>query len=291
MSRAIVELEGCDGSWFRISGKGMGAQGIWLGTDVQGIYDAPVKTLYQAHAHQIGSDYQATRWLSRDVVFGVHIGNTPTRSWQENDSAWRKAWSYSKESKLWVTTENSTRFLKLRMSEQPQFHPEHDPHLTKVEKVVMTCVASTPWWFEADTTDTFISSGATDSGYVTVANPTDQEIWLKWVCQGPGRWVIPDFSWGDDRFRRATIDANRRISLPLQSTGQTFLVDTDPFEEQLRDPNGTQVWSLMNGVTFLYPVPAWTPPTQIPVSVSQSAAGAGIQVRAPRTWSRPWGLQ
>jgi len=268
----------------------MGKQGAWLGIDVQGIYDAPVKTLYTSHAHQIGSDYQATRWLQRDVVFAVTIGNTPGRSWQENDSAWRKAWSYSKETKLWISTENSTRYLKLRMSEQPQFHPEHDPHLTKVEKVIMTCVAADPWWYEADTVDQFVTDGVSGSGHVTVSNPTDQEIWLKWVCQGPGRWVLPDFSFGDNRFGRAQLDSARRISLPLQSAGQTFLVDTDPFEEQLRDPAGTQVWSLMNGVTFVYPVPAWTPEISLPVSVTESVAGAGVQVRCPRTWSRPWGL-
>src|SRR5690606_11651618 len=113
---------------------------------------------------------------------------------------------------------------------------------------------------------------------------TDQKIWLKWVLQGPGRWVLPDFSWKADSW------AARQISMPLQAAGQTFLVDTDPFEDQLRDANGSQVWSLMNGVTFVHPVPPYTPPTEVPVAVSEATTGVGVQVRCPRTWSRPWGM-
>ncbi|WP_280404963.1 phage tail protein [Nocardia brasiliensis] len=291
MARTLVEVEGCNGSWFTISGVGLGEQGVWLGTDVEGIYDAPVRTIYASHASQIGSTYYAKRNLQRDIVFGVAIGNTESRSWQENDSEWRKAWSYSEDTKLWITTEDSRRFLKLRISEQPQFTPEHDPNMTKVEKVVMTCVAADPWWYEEPVTDSFVATGASSSGVVTVSNPTDQEIWLEWVLQGPGRWVIPDYSWGDNRFRRAEEDKYRKISTPRANPNQVFWINTDPFADQLRDLNGSQVWSLMNGVTFLYPIPPWTPDTDIPVSVTEAAAGVGLQVRCPRNWSRPWGLQ
>ncbi|MBF6085227.1 phage tail protein [Nocardia cyriacigeorgica] len=290
MPRTLVEVEGCDGTWFTISGRGMGAQGVLLGTDVEGIYDAPVRTIYASHAAQIGSTYYGHRNLQRDVVFGVTIGSTE-RTWGENDSAWRKAWSYSQDTTLWVTTETSRRYLKLRLSEQPQFTPETDPHLRKSERVVMTCVAADPWWYEASVTDEFVTDAVAESGYVTVSNPCDQEIWLQWIAQGPGRWVLPDHSWGDNRWRRAISDAARAISLPKANPSQVFWVNTDPFADQLRDLNGSQVWSLMKGVTFMYPIPPYTPPTQVPVSVSESEQGAGLQVICPRTWSRPWGLQ
>ncbi|RBO87960.1 hypothetical protein [Nocardia puris] len=291
MARTLVEVEGCDGSRFVISGVGMGAQGVWLGTDVAGIYDAPVRTIYGSHSSQIGSTYYARRNLQRDIVFGVTVGNTTGRTWGQADSAWRKAWSYDRDTRLWITTEDSRRHLRLRLGEQPAFEPERDPHMTKVERVVMTCVAGDPWWYEEPVTDAFVATGPESQGAVTVSNPTDVEIWLEWIVQGPGRWVLPDFSWGDNRFRRAEEDRHRRISLPMARADQVFWVQSDPFADQLRDMNGSQVWSLMNGVAFLYPVPPWTPETELPVSVTDAEEGAGLQVRCPRTWSRPWGLQ
>ncbi|OHD15059.1 MAG: hypothetical protein A2Y38_25955 [Spirochaetes bacterium GWB1_59_5] len=285
MAKTLVELEGHNGAWFTLAGDGAGEQGAWLGTDLEGIYDAPVRTIYTEHAHQIGASYAGLRRLRRDIVFGVTVVNTDSDTWSDNDSEWRKAWSYTADSKLWIETEDSRRYLKLRLAEQPLFKPAHDPHQTRMERVVMTCVAGDPWWYEEDETDTWtLASGTEGAGTVTVSNPTDQEIWLKWVLQGPGRWLLPDFSWKNDEW------AERKISMPLQVAGQEFRVDTDPFEDQLRDPNGSQVWALMNGVTFLHSVPPYTPETELPISVSEAEAGVLAQVRCPRTWSRPWGL-
>lgn len=290
-TRTLVEVEGCNGSWFTISGPGMGAEGVFLGTDIDGIYDAPVKTIYTEHAHQIGASFGAFRNLRRDIVFGVTIGDTADNNWGHNDSEWRKAWSYTEDTKIWVQTEDSRRYLKVRLAEQPLFQPERDPHLMQVERVVMTVVAGDPWWYEEDAADEWtLESGTSGAGAVYIENPTDQEVWLKWVLQGPARWVLPDFSFGDNRFARAEIDRTRMISMPRQFTESTWVVDTDPFEDQLSDRAGSQIWSLMNGVTFSYPVPPYTRRTELPVSVSQAAAGVGIQVRTPRTWSRPWGL-
>ena len=43
----------------------------------------------------------------------------------------------------------------------------------------------------------------------------------------------------------------------------------------------------MKMVRFLYPIPAYTKPTPLPVSISKAAAGTSIQLRIPRPWSRP----
>lgn len=290
-NRTLVQLEGVNGSLFTLSGPGMGAEGVWLGTTVEGIYDAPVKTIWTEHAHQIGASFGAMRNLRRDIVFDVTIGDNSSLTWQEADSEWRKAWSYTEDCKLWIETADSRRHLKLRLGEQPLFKPERDPNIMQVERVTMTCISGDPWWYEDDATDSWVlTSGTAGSGTVTVENPTDTEVWLKWVLQGSARWVLPDFSFGDSRYGRGELDQTRRISMPKQAPGQTFRVDTDPFEDQLRDMNGSQVWSLMNGVTFSYPIPPYTKKTELPVSVSEATAGVGVQVRTPRTWSRPWGL-
>ncbi|WP_275232310.1 phage tail protein [Rhodococcus qingshengii] len=286
-----MQLEGVNGNLFTLSGPGMGAEGVWLGTEVEGIYDAPVKTIYTEHAHQIGASFGGMRRLRRDIVFGVTIGDTQSDNWEYNDSEWRKAWSYTEDAKLWIETESSRRYLKVRLAEQPSFRPKKDPHLMQVADMVMTVVAGDPWWYEEDETSSWqleASMATSGTGHVTVSNPTDQEIWLKWVMMGgAARWTIPDFSWMPDEWQ------TRKIVMPSMKANQVFRVDTDPFEDQLRDLNGSQVWSLMKGVTFLHSVPAYTPKTELPVSVTGVSPGVtvGIQVRSPRTWSRPWGLR
>ncbi|MGW4240903.1 phage tail protein [Nocardia sp. NPDC004722] len=293
-NRTLVEVEGCMGSWFTLSGPGMGEQGVILGTDVEGIWDAPVKTIWTEHAHQIGGSYAGHRYLKRDIVFGVWIDDIDTGSWQINDSEWRKNWAYDRDSKLWITTPDSgRRYLNVRLLEQPNFKPEKDPNLLRSGKVVMTVCAGDPWWYEEQPyTDTWVlASGTSGSGYVTIDNPTDQPVWLEWILQGGARWTIPDYSFGDNSFGRADADAARRIRMPKQKPGQTFWINTDPFEDMLRDPAGSQVWSLMNGVTYNYAIPPYTKAIQLPVSVEEASPGASVQVRVKRNWSRPWGLE
>ncbi|MFI8976921.1 phage tail protein [Nocardia asteroides] len=289
-----MQIEGCNGDLVTISGPGMGAEGVILGTDLEGIYDAPVRTIYTEHAHQIGATYAGVRNLKRDITFGVWIGKEAGESWMSNDSRWRKMWAYDRDTKFWIETEESgRRYLKVRLSEQPTFKPELDPNILQSGRVVMPVVAGDPWWYEQNhlTSSWVLESGTSGAGFVEVSNPTDQELWLKWTLQGGAKWVVPDFSFGDNRFKRGVADAARRIQMPKQAAGQTFLINTDPFEDQLRDPAGIQVWSLMNGVSFNYPIPPYTKKTLLPVAVSEASAGVGIQVRCIPAWSRPWGLE
>lgn len=295
---ALVELEGVNGESFTLSGLGMGDRGVWLGTDVTGIYDAPVKTLHSSHAFQTGSTYRGKRNLQRDLVFGVWTTDDNTTSWEDGDSQWRKAWDYSRDAKLWITVDSSRRYLKLRLAEQPQVTMERDPRLLGRAQVVMTCVANDPWWYEEEVTDSWVATtdttgGSTETGTVTVANPSDVPIWLQWIVQAPGKPTLPDFSFGSNRYERAVIDADRQVVMPELIPGEHIYVDTD--EEatngQVNSSLDTEVYLRMNGVTFCYPIPPYTDPIDLPVAMSRAPAGSGIQVRQPRPWSRPWGLQ
>ncbi|MEV0251161.1 phage tail protein [Nocardia sp. NPDC050712] len=289
---AMITVTGVDGSRWTIAGQGSGREGVELATSPTGLYDAPVTTIWNQSAFQAGSSFGGYRTNKRDVVFAVNVFQTAGSSWEAVDSAWRKAWAYDRDATLTITTDFGTRTLKLRMSEQPDFKPDKDPHLKSIGKVVMTCTAGNPWWVESDVTGSWISTtdttgaGKSQSGTITIANPTDQPMWLKWVCSAPGKWTLPDFSWGAvDR------DGTRVITLPLTAAGKDLTVDTDPMEEMIVAKDGSQVWALMNGVSFLYPVPPYTPATAVPVSVSGAPTGASVLVVQPRNWSRPWGLQ
>ncbi len=289
---AMITVTGVDGSVWTIAGQGSGREGVDLATSPSGLYDAPVTTIWNQSAFQIGSSFGGYRTNKRDVVFAVNVFEAAGRTWEGVDSAWRKAWAYDRDSTLTITTDFGTRSLKLRMSEQPDFKPDKDPHLRRQGKVVMTCVAGNPWWVESDVTSAWTSTmnttgaNVSQQGTVSIANPTDQPMWLKWVCSAPGKWTLPDFSWGAvDR------DEARVITLPMTSAGQDLTVDTDPMEEMIVAANSSQIWALMNGVSFLYPVPAYTPATDVPVKVSGAPTGASVMVVQPRNWSRPWGLQ
>ncbi|WP_084760464.1 hypothetical protein [Nocardia mangyaensis] len=286
---ATIELEGVDGSRWVLAGPGQGGEGVELATAPTGLYDAPVKTIWNSSAYQIGASYGGANWLQRDVVFGVNVFESGESSWESVDSAWRKAWAYDRDAKLSVTTTFGTRSLHLRLSEQPDFKPDRDPHRKRWGKVTMTCTAGTPWWVEDDVTDIVVSAtdttAASETAYVRVSNPTDQPMWLKWVVSAPGSWTLPDFSFTADEH------ADRVLTLPTLVAGQDLTIDTDPMEEMVVAADGSSVWARMNGKMFLYAVPPWTPETLVPVTVSGAPAGASVQVRCARNWSRPWGLQ
>ncbi|QIS16592.1 phage tail protein [Nocardia arthritidis] len=288
---ALIEVEGVDGSHWTLSGAGQAAEGVELASAPTGLYDAPVKTIWNSSAFQIGATYGGTNWQKRDVVFGVNIYETDSASWESVDSAWRKAWAYDRDSKLTITTEFGSRTLRLRLSEQPEFKPKIDPHVKRWANIVMTCTAGVPWWVEEDVTATAVTStdtrpdGTSETLWLPVSNPTDQPMWLRWVATAPGSWTLPDFSWKNDSFR------NRVITMPTLVAGQDITVDTDPLQEMVVAADNSSVWARMNGKLFLHSVPAWTPQTKLPVTVKGAPPGAKVQVRCPRNWSRPWGLQ
>lgn len=297
-TEALVQVEPFrGGEWFTISGPGQGDLGVELATEVQDLYDVPVETIRNAHAFQKGSSYGGKRIKHRIPIFGVHVLGESGSEWETLDSEWRKAWDYDNDSKLWIETDDSRRYLSLRLFEQPKVDLEFDPHGECTAQVTMTCVAGDPYWYEPDetvtwrsTTDTTDGSTFTDS--VLVSNPTSEEIWLKYVVQAhPGAiYTLPDFSFGDDREERAEIDADRVFELPALIAGEHLVVDTDPTTTQVESNIDTAPYLRTNGKQFVYPIPAYTPPTPLPISVTGAPAGVGVQVRMPRPWSRPWGL-
>ncbi|MFE2997932.1 phage tail protein [Nocardia sp. NPDC059246] len=277
---------------------GAGDRGVYLGTHPEGIYDEPVESIWNSQAFQIGADFGGIRVHKREVILGAEVINTSDQSWQRNDSDFRKAWSYKKDSKLWCETEEwGRRFLRLRLTKTPDFSPDTDPFKDQYGHVIYSGTAGWPRWQEDDVTDPWISTtdttdGSWADGFVTVSNPTDTEMWLKWVLQAyPGAvYKLPDFSLGDDRFERASAHAARKITMPALIAGEHVRVDTDEHADQVVSDIDTQIYQRMRGVRFLYPIPPETKPMQLPVSVKNAPAGVGVQVRCPRNWSRPYGL-
>lgn len=225
--QTVVELEGVNGEWFTLAGPNAGDRGVHLGKGVKGMfYDPPVKVVDEQPGNYPGSRYLNHRILRRDIVFAVEILNDPgANSWMSRDSEWRKAWAFDRDCKIHVTTESGTRYLKLRLLESPDVDMETDPHGRSVNRVIMTCVAYDPYWYEDDVIyevetqeDTTFDPNPlpwpwpkddlpTETLYITVdpedgkggLNPTDNLIWPKWIVPGstekPAEPYLPWLPW------------------------------------------------------------------------------------------------
>ena len=151
--KTVVELEGVNGEWFTLAGRNEGDRGVYLGTGVTGLYDPPVKVVYEEPGNYPGARYLSHRILRRDIVFGAEILNdkSGSRSWISRDSEWRKAWAFDRDCKLYVTTnESGTRYLKCRLGESPDISLFTDPNGNSINRADMTVIAGDPFWYEDD---------------------------------------------------------------------------------------------------------------------------------------------
>lgn len=223
----VVELEGVNGEWFTLAGSRAGDKGVYLATGVSGLFDPPVKAVYEEPGNYPGARYLSHRILRRDLIFAVHIlhdgGN---KSWLSRDSEWRKAWAFDRDAKLYVTTpESGTRYLKVRLFESPEVDTETDPTGRTINTVKMVTVAGDPFWYQDDvvytaTTQTDTSFNPTylpwpwpepsipkETLTITVdpedgkggLNPTDQYIFPIWTVPGsayaPAEPYVPGLPW------------------------------------------------------------------------------------------------
>lgn len=288
-------------------GEGAGDRGIYLGEHPEGIYDEPTDTIWQSNAFQVGADFGGVRINKRDIILGIEAVDTPDQSWERNDSDFRKAWDYENQSTLRCITDDwGLRYLPTQLTKTPDFAPDFDPFKDQYGHIIYSGTSGYPRWLEDDVTNQWVNTtdttdGSTASGTVTVSNPCDCEVWLKWTLQAYAGaiYTLPDYSFGDDRFERADTDAARVITMPALVAGEHLKVDTDENADQVLSDIDSEVWQRMRGVRFLYPIPPYlgTPnhasiktPVELPVSVTMAPAGVGVQVRMPREWSRPWGL-
>ncbi|RVW03006.1 hypothetical protein [Rhodococcus xishaensis] len=316
---AKVEIFGADGSYFCISGEGQGEEGVLLGTDMQGFYDAPTKVIIKEGAFQIGGSLQGTKHPVRSVQFGLHVFGEKTSPWEVRDSAIRKAFSYQRDpwnaaaelAKMQITTELSgSRSLRLILGESIGFQPEFDPISEGNGLIPMSTVALDPMWFEDDFlgNEQFpshweLTSGTSGEGKVWISNPTDQPMMHTWVVNGPAGAVfgLPDFSWTGPEYARVPgvdfatgrDDSERIYTLPalVPEDGGGATVEVDRMKLPVRAFADTNMVGRTNGRRLLYKVPPYTPPTEVPVYVTNAAPGAGVLLRQPRRWSRPWGLE
>lgn len=316
---ALVEIFGANGSYFCVSGTGQGEQGVLLGTDMQGFYDAPTKVITKSGAYQIGGDFQKKNYLIRDVTFGLHVFGDEEGSWELRDSELRKAFNYHRDpwnpdaelARMQITTELSgARSLRLTLAESIGFKSEFDPISEQNGLTPMSLAALQPMWFKEDYLGESaypahweLTSGTSGEGRVWISNPTDLPMMHSWVVNGPAGAVfgLPDFSWTGPEYARVPgvdfksgrDDSERIYTTPalVPADGGGATVHVDRMKVPIRSYSNTNMAGRTNGKRLLYKVPPYTLPTELPVYVTNAAPGAGVVLRQPRLWSRPWGLE
>jgi hypothetical protein len=238
MQKTVVELEGVDGQWFTLAGPNSGDEGVYLGTDIKGLFDPPVKVVHEEPGNWPGARYLNHRVQKRELTFAVEIMSGRSDSWLSRESEWRKAWAFDRDCKLYVTTEESgTRYLRLRLMESPEVDMFFDPNGNGINRTVMVCVATDPYWYEDDVVYSAVTQQDTrfdpnelqlpwpwpqkelprETLWIDVnpkscrngLNPTDQWIFPKWTVPGstekPADPYIPGIPWLGAPKSQATI--------------------------------------------------------------------------------------
>jgi hypothetical protein len=290
---------------FHVHGEHAGFEGVTLGQgQVDGIYEAPTKTTYKAGAFQIGSTYKSHKFLHRDMNLGFNITETVSNLFEWNESLFQQIFTYALDrwsldpvkTVIEVETELSgVRHIDVLKYQEPDFSSASDPLMNQYGNPIMKLRAADPMWYEDDVTTQYTSGATSASGFILIENPTDQIMYHKWILT-PATWTLPDRQWIGDPGRRTTGGAQGgRVldNIVITAANGGAVGDLDRQELMWRDLNNTNLLGQLGGAKILvYPIPPYTPPTQLPISYSAAPAGGAMaQLVQPRRWSRPWGLE
>lgn len=289
-----IEVFGCDGSYWYISGPDIPQEaGVTLSPGLDGAIDAPVKTLWLPGA--FGQEAMGMRWQRRDMVFSVQTFAEDHETWLSVDSEWRAAWDYVKQTQICYTTSAGTRWLNVRMLEEPKsYQGDTDrgksPFLVCDSSIVMTVAAELPFYVgETDVYEWELPPDGPDFADFTidVHNDSDVPVFPRWTLTDKAIWTLPDLSWGSDEYDRAFEDMGRIVELPELEEGEGIVVDADPRRQTILAKSLTNVQGRWKGQDLLYPfAPGAT--GSIPVSVRNAPNGAALRLEVPKWYTRPW---
>ena len=279
-----LQLHSSTGRVWHIHGASAGAEGVALLEGADGLWEAPIKSVWMQGAFQEGATYVGFRTEPLDVILPIGIRGETYAEWAHADSLFRNdLGDPDSEFSLVAISESGRRELKLRLTDTPVNVRTTDPGEDHYTRLVVQARAGWPRWVGEAEASVFTSTNGNSSGFVTVSNPTDTWLYPLWVCDAPGKWSLPDFSWRDDQWK------DRVINTPTLGGGEALTIDTYPANESYVSANGSNIAGRFGGVEFLFPIPPHTPPTQVPVQVSGGHPGASVMVRMPRNWRRPRG--
>lgn len=317
-----IFIHGADGSLWCVHGEGQGEQGIYLSQNqVKGLMDAQVRQAWKSGARQQGGTLEGHFVDVRDISLGFHALPTADDPVDVVISRFRKAFKYrldkwNPNAKLarieWISEQSGSRSLDVQMYEGADFDPGTDVLAAEYGNPIFSLRAGQPFWYSDPVISTWKTTGTSGSGFMgdgsqanpKPSNPTDQELPPRWILTR-GQWTVPDFSWRGPEYARVPgVDlmsgldhSARTILTPLiTSTDEGAVITADTSTElMIRSSSGTNLLGRMPvpGKYFTYWWPPYTPPTDIPISVTGAPSGVGAMAKLVmrRYWEWPWGLE
>ncbi|AYR03175.1 minor tail protein [Gordonia phage Octobien14] len=294
-----IEYRAPNGSVWHVSGEGAEEEGVLLLPKPTKLYDAPTVTYWAQSAWK--HVYQGFRIERREPVIGFQIWAGPygtARDWRDIDSDFSLAWEFEREGQLVFITDDGERSLGLRKLTEPTCYEGNieqgkDPFMYADATVVMNTAGENPLWVGETVEIPFTCPTTSGSTTFEIENDGNTDMWPRWTAscsKAGGRFVLPDWSFGSDAYGRAIEDQNRTWPTPVLLLNEHIDVNADPDEELLASSLGTNPWNRTEGNGLMYPIPAHTPKTQVPVSWSGVEPGDSIMLTYTRMYTRPWGV-
>ena len=271
---------------------------------VVGLLDSPVETQWVEDT-EMGVVYGGIRYLPRDMTLGFYLddvaGGDSEIGRLESDfrmdfTAQPDEWDADfQHTQVAVESEMSgERRLTMQMREAPELKTERDPYTQQFYDITYEMRAPMPLWDSGEEVTVFEGSGTSGSGTIIVSNPTDTPLRHTWVLTR-AKWTLPDPSWRGKKGSRQPSgpNASRTVVLPLiTSDDQGVRITRERRKLHAMTLTGSNFLGRMNGQWIIHDIPPYTPPTALPISYVQApSGGARVELRQPRLWTRPVGLE
>lgn len=297
-----MALVGIDGSRWQVHGAGQGAQGAWLGAEqVQAIYDAPIDVQWTETAGGRGARPRRRRYPARDMVLGFHVNDEDQGPAGRRGAALALAlgsepyrWDPDRRlARMEITSELSgMRWLDFEATAAPDLVAALDPLAQRYSNTVFSLRAGEPLFASEPGLAVFETPLSAASGTVVLANPSNTPCEYT-VELTPGIWTIPDVSWSGPAGQVAPggKHAGRTITVEVLPEHVLARLTRDRTQIPATAAGGANLVARQRGQFLQFDLPAWLPPTELPVSVTGApAGGARAEWTLPQFWTRPWGM-
>lgn len=245
-----------------------------------------------------GQSYQGFQWKQRRPTFGVNIHHPDPDQWAQIESDFRDDLGMFDDTFV-VTAEamGSTRTLEMRLLQAPDSYSKgawegKSPFLYDTSTMAIMAACERPFWVGQSLVYSVTFPTGSGTLPIWVANFGNVPIFVEWKLPAPGTWTVPDYSWGQELTYGYTAGQHTTRVVPLNpiTTGEDLDIQTDPYWKQMVAANNAPVQNRNGGVQFIYPIPAKTPPTQIPLELVGGNANTTAWVVCPAWFSRAWGV-
>ena len=162
----------------------------------------------------------------REFFLPVRVRKTIGRPFHAvNDGFWSDI-DYHFESRLFVNTREGTRYLDVRLADQPRITDVFDPEFDGFLSYLVPVIAARPWWMGLEAVCEWRNGQSTER--LKLKNNGDRKGYPIWTVQGPGVFQIPD---GDKVVTTpdlevgevARIHTDRSTPRPMRSNKRPFL--------------------------------------------------------------------